>query len=318
MSQEIVAQLVRELKLLKIEGEKDVYIGDDTLGTLEGLSSKKESAALVQESACEKKIASPEAKTHISKTSTPVVTKSSAVIVKDPVQENIIVYDVPQLVQIPPPPQFEIPDGTKEERYNWLKNRILNCPVCKEHVRPGKKVVCGVGSLNAKIFFCGEAPGGDEEIIGEPFVGKAGQLLTKIINAMGLQRSDVYIGNIMNWRPEMETDVGNRPPTQQEMNFCLPYLKAQIAIVQPQVIVALGATAVHGLLGHDPKRRMADVRGQWTTFANTPLMITFHPSYLLRNNTNKAKRVVWEDMLKVMEFTKMPISEKQQNFFLEG
>ena len=122
----------------------------------------------------------------------------------------------------------------------------------------------------------------------------------------------------MNWRPEMETDVGNRPPTQQEMNFCLPYLKAQIAIVQPQVIVALGATAVHGLLGHNPKRRMADVRGQWTTFANTPLMITFHPSYLLRNNTNKAKRVVWEDMLKVMEFTKMPISEKQQNFFLEG
>ncbi|MDR2603501.1 MAG: uracil-DNA glycosylase [Puniceicoccales bacterium] len=217
---------------------------------------------------------------------------------------------------LPINPKVILPQGSKFERYEWLKNKVLNCEECKKHVRPGKKIVFGVGNIDADILFCGEAPGADEEIMGEPFVGRAGQLLTKIILAMGLSRSDVYIANIMNWRPEMPTAVGNRPPTQEEMEFCLPYLLAQIEIVQPEVIVALGATAVSGLLGHDPTRRMHDVRGKWATFANTPLMVTFHPSYLLRNNINAAKRAVWEDMLEVMKKLHMPISEKQQNYFL--
>ncbi|MDR1232896.1 MAG: uracil-DNA glycosylase [Puniceicoccales bacterium] len=217
---------------------------------------------------------------------------------------------------LPVNPRVILPEGSKLEQCEWLKNRVLGCKECKKHIRPGKKIVFGVGNVDADILFCGEAPGADEEIIGEPFVGRAGQLLTKIILAMGLSRSDVYIANIMNWRPEMPTAVGNRPPTQEEMEFCLPYLLAQIEIVQPKVIVALGATAVSGLLGHDSTRRMRDVRGKWATFANTPLMVTFHPSYLLRNNTNAAKRVVWEDMLEVMGKLHMPISEKQQNYFL--
>jgi DNA polymerase len=170
--------------------------------------------------------------------------------------------------------------------------------------------------VDAEIFFCGEAPGSDEETIGEPFVGRAGQLLTKIIYAMGLERSAVYIANIMNWRPEMPTDVGNRPPTQEEMNFCLPFLLGQIEIVKPKVSVALGATAVSGLLGRDSSRRMRDIRGKWTTFAGIPLMATFHPSYLLRNNTNSAKRIVWEDMLEVMGKVGLPISARQSGYFL--
>ena len=182
-----------------------------------------------------------------------------------------------------------------------------------------QQVVFGVGSLDADIFFCGEAPGADEEEQGEPFVGKAGQLLTKIIGAMGLQREDVYIGNIMNWRPEMPNmAVGNRPPSTEEMAFCLPYLQAQLAIVQPKVIVALGATAVKGLLGDSPKLRMRDLRGNWHSFAETPLMVTYHPSYLLRNDTLQTKRAVWEDMLLVMEKIGLPISEKQRGFFLKG
>ncbi|MDR2432683.1 MAG: uracil-DNA glycosylase [Puniceicoccales bacterium] len=217
---------------------------------------------------------------------------------------------------LPTNPKINIPEGSKLEQYEWLKNKVLSCEECKKHVQPGKKIVFGVGNVDANILFCGEAPGVDEEIMGEPFVGRAGQLLTKIILAMGLSRGDVYIANIMNWRPEMPTAVGNRPPTQDEMEFCLPYLLAQIEIVQPKVIVALGATAVNGLLGHDPTRRMHDVRGKWATFANTPLMVTFHPSYLLRNNTNVAKRTVWEDMLEVMKKLHMPISEKQQSYFL--
>jgi DNA polymerase len=119
----------------------------------------------------------------------------------------------------------------------------------------------------------------------------------------------------MNWRPQHENSYGNRPPTQEEMNFCLPYLKAQIAVVQPKVIVALGGTAVHGLLGYDPKRRMGDVRGNWGEFEGVPLMITFHPSYVLRNGSQRTKRIVWEDALQVMEKLEMPISEKQREFF---
>lgn len=219
---------------------------------------------------------------------------------------------------IPEPPLVELPAGDKHAQWAWLKDRVLGCPVCNEHVKKerGKKVVFGVGNLDADIFFCGEAPGAEEEQRGEPFVGPAGQLLTKIIGAMGLSREQVYIGNIMNWRPEMPTSYGNRKPYPEEMNFCLPYLKAQLAIVRPKVIVALGGTAVDGLLGPDPKRRMGQVRGKWQSFDETPMMITFHPSYLLRNNTTRTKRMVWEDMMLVMEKLNLAISDKQRGYFL--
>ena len=173
-----------------------------------------------------------------------------------------------------------------------------------------------MGNLNAKIFFCREAPGADEEIQGEPFVGKAGQLLTKIIAAMGLSRSDVYIGNIMNWRPEVPK--GNRPPTEEEMRYCLPYLKAQIEIVNPQIVVALGMTAVNGLLGFDPSRRMGKIRGHWHSFEGRDLMVTYHPSFLLQYASAAMKRLVWEDMMAVMERAGMDISEKQRGYFLKS
>jgi DNA polymerase len=217
---------------------------------------------------------------------------------------------------LPPPPIVLLPHGDKQTRWNYLREKVLHCPVCCSHVKPQKKVVFGVGNLDSDIFFCGEAPGADEEIQGEPFVGRAGQLLTKIIEAMGLSRSDVYIGNIMNWRPEMPTSVGNRPPTQEEMEFCLPYLRAQVEIVSPKVIVALGATAVHGLLGYDPTRRICSVRGTWKEFAGIPLLITYHPSYILRNGSIASKRIIWEDFMAVMERLSMPISQKQRNLFL--
>ena len=211
---------------------------------------------------------------------------------------------------------FTLPEGSKEEQWAWLKQRVLTCPHCLKHLYPGKKLVFGSGNLNADIFFCGEAPGAEEEEQGEVFVGRAGQLLTKIIEAMGIKRSDVYIGNIMNWRPETPNNIGNRPPTQEEMQFCLPYLIGQVDIVKPKVIVALGATAVSGLLGYDSQRRMRDCRGNWFEFNGIPLMVTYHPSYLLRNATKQSKRIVWEDMLQVMKFLNMPISEKQKSYFL--
>ena len=213
-------------------------------------------------------------------------------------------------------PALKLPAGDKRTQWEWLKNHVLTHPKVLSHVRAGVQPVFGVGNIDSPIFFCGEAPGAEEEQQGEPFVGRAGQLLTKIINAMGLQRSDVYIANILNWRPEKEDmTAGNRPPTVEEMAECLPVLKAQVNIVQPKVIVALGATAVTGLLGHDPERRMGDVRGNFHTFNETPVMVTYHPSYLLRNNTNAAKRVVWEDMLLVMRKVGMKITPAQEKFF---
>lgn len=228
-----------------------------------------------------------------------------------------IVASTPQPRTIPAPKPFELPDGSPAEKWEALRDLVLSDPVCNAHVKPGKKVVFGIGNLSAKIFFCGEAPGADEEIQGVPFVGRAGQLLTKIISAMGLKREEVYIGNIMNWRPEMPTSRGNRPPTSEEMAYCLPYLEAQIAIVRPQVVVALGKTAVNGLLGEDPNRKMGAIRGKWSKFGESDLMITYHPSFLLQyGNNNTMKRLVWEDMMAVMERVGIPVSEKQRNYFL--
>jgi DNA polymerase len=220
-----------------------------------------------------------------------------------------------------PLPVVELPSGDKRMRWEALRTLVLEDPVCKAKVRPGKKIVLGVGSLDASIMFIGEAPGAEEEVQGEPFVGPAGQLLTKMIGGMGLSRSDVYIGNIMNWRPDLPVgpdgvQTGNRPPTGEEMAHCMPYLLAQVDVVSPALLVALGATAAKGLLGHGTFGALGEVRGKWHEFGGRPLMVTYHPSYILRNPTNRTKRLIWEDLLKVMERANLPISDKQRGFFL--
>lgn len=224
---------------------------------------------------------------------------------------------------LPPPPVVMLPaDGDKAARWAWLNDHVCTHPVITANLRPGKRAVLGVGSLDASIMFVGEAPGAEEEIQGEPFVGPAGQLLTKMIQAMGLQRDAVYIGNIMNWRPRIAgtpddvDQIGNRPPTPEELAFCLPFLRAQIEIVQPRLIVALGSTAAQGLLGPGSFRALAEVRGRWHDFAGTPVMVTYHPSYILRNGSNRSKRMIWEDLLKVMQRADLPVSERQQGYFL--
>jgi DNA polymerase len=230
--------------------------------------------------------------------------------------------------RLPAPPVVALPEGDKATRWAALRDLVLNHPVCLANVRPGKKVVLGVGSLDAKIMFVGEAPGAEEEVQGEPFVGPAGQLLTKMILAMGVKREEVYIGNIMNWRPQLPTppgveQVGNREPTPEEMAFCLPFLRAQIEIVNPELIVAVGATAAKGLLGQGTFKTLGEVRGQWKQFSGKPVLVTYHPSYLLRQEASgpaaarKAKRATWEDLLKVMERAGLAISDKQRGYFLE-
>jgi len=198
-----------------------------------------------------------------------------------------------------------------------LRQRTMACVKCAHLASSRKNVVFGVGSIDAQLMFVGEAPGADEDEQGEPFVGKAGQLLTKIIQTMGLQRADVYIANILKCRPDTPgQSAGNRKPTPEEMQTCIPYLHEQIDLIRPKVLVALGGTAVEGLLGKTIG--ITKLRGNWQMYRGIPLMPTFHPSYLLRNQGLKEKRQIWEDMLQVMEKLAMPISEKQKNFFLKS
>lgn len=153
------------------------------------------------------------------------------------------------------------------------------------------KLVYGVGNPNARLVFVGEAPGRDEDLQGEPFVGEAGQLLDRILKAMGMQRRDVYICNVLKCRPP-----NNRDPLPEEVATCEAFLDRQIAAIKPQVIVALGRFAVQSLL--KTRTPISRLRGEWQSYQGIPLMPTYHPAYLLRNP--EGKRDVWEDMKDVM------------------
>jgi len=208
----------------------------------------------------------------------------------------------------------KINSGDAATKLTALRETVRTCQKCEHLAISRTQTVFGTGNPDADLMFVGEAPGADEDRLGEPFVGPAGELLTRIITAMGLTRDDVYIANVLKCRPDMPKGApGNRPPTPLEMQRCLPYLREQIAIIQPRVLVALGKTAMLGLTGTDES--MGAMRGRWFTFENIPLLPTYHPSYLLRNSSNVEKRKVWEDMLLVMEKLGLPISEKQRGFF---
>jgi uracil-DNA glycosylase family 4 len=212
-------------------------------------------------------------------------------------------------------PRIDISGSTKAEQLAHLNERAQACVKCPHLVARRHTVVFGVGDPEAKLLFVGEGPGEDEDLKGEPFVGRAGQLLTKMIQAMGLAREQVYIANVLKCRPDMPPGApGNRKPTKQEMETCAPYLRAQIEVIKPLAMVALGATAIEGLIG--PVGSIGSLRGKFLEYRGVPLMPTYHPSYLLRNQSNAEKRKVWEDLLKVMEKLAMPITEKQRGFFL--
>jgi DNA polymerase len=176
------------------------------------------------------------------------------------------------------------------EALREIRMDIGDCVRCKLHGMGRTQIVFGVGNPNADLMFVGEAPGADEDIQGEPFVGRAGQLLTKIIEAIGMRREDVYIANVLKCRPP-----GNRNPEPDEVEQCEPFLLRQIDVIKPKVIVALGKFAAQCLLRtNEPITRL---RGREYKFRDAILMPTYHPAYLLR--TPSAKRDVWEDMKRV-------------------
>ena len=179
----------------------------------------------------------------------------------------------------------------KDAEIEKLKNETMACQKCPL-AKTRKNVVFGAGNINAKLVFVGEAPGHDEDLQGQPFVGKAGMLLTKIIEAMGLKREDVYICNILKCRPSQ-----NRNPLPEEIAQCTEYLYKQIDLIKPDVICGLGKFASQTLLNTETP--ISQLRGRWHEFRGIKFMPTFHPAYLLRNPNDK--KLVWQDMKNIME-----------------
>ena len=182
-------------------------------------------------------------------------------------------------------------EESREERLAALANEVERCRRCPLY-RTRTHAVVSDGTPHAKLVFVGEAPGRDEDLQGKPFVGAAGQLLTKMIEAMGLRRQDVYICNVLKDRPP-----NNRPPLPEEVEACLPFLQQQLAIVRPKVICVLGAVAAKALLG--PHVAITKVRGSVLDYQGITLVPTFHPAYLLRNPP--AKKFAWADLKKVKQ-----------------
>jgi uracil-DNA glycosylase len=195
---------------------------------------------------------------------------------------------------------FEAGDRVSNDSLELIREHIGDCKRCRL-CEQRNKIVFGSGNAHAELVFVGEGPGRDEDIQGLPFVGRAGKLLTQMIEAMGLKRDDVYICNVVKCRPPE-----NRAPEPDEMETCSPFLYRQLAAINPKAVVCLGAIAFQALYG--ARQSISRLRGQWLEFRGIPMMATYHPAYLLRNPN--AKGDVWEDLKKVMAHLGLKIPAK--------
>jgi uracil-DNA glycosylase len=195
-----------------------------------------------------------------------------------------------ELFEVSTRPEPAVSDPSQALRA--IREDLGDCTRCRLHKQGRKQIVFGVGNPRADLMFIGEAPGADEDAQGEPFVGRAGQLLNNMIKAMGLRREDVYIANIIKCRPP-----GNRTPERDECETCSPFLMRQIATITPKAIVALGAVAARTLLAINAP--MSELRGHWYDFRGTKLAVTYHPAFLLRDP--RQKKEAWKDLQMVMK-----------------
>jgi len=197
---------------------------------------------------------------------------------------------LPIVVAAPEPSLFEVVERVEGDSLERIREDIGDCTRCRLH-KGRTKIVYGVGNPKAELVFVGEGPGHDEDVQGEPFVGRAGKLLTQMIEAMSMRRADVYICNVVKCRPPE-----NRLPEKDEIATCSPFLLRQLAAIQPKVICCLGACAAQTMLGTN--QGISRFRGEWFDFRGSKLIATYHPAYLLRNPN--AKGEVWKDLQKVM------------------
>jgi uracil-DNA glycosylase len=226
-------------------------------------------------------------------------------------------YDAPQglahvtdsrkVQQDQDPAEISAEGTTRHETLEHVRKNLGDCKRCKLGTTR-KNLVFGTGNPKARLVFVGEGPGADEDEKGEPFVGAAGQVLNRLIMNMGLKREEVYICNVVKCRPP-----GNRDPEPDEVTACSPFLLRQLKSINPEVIVALGKPAAQTLLG--TKEAISRLRGKFRDFHGTPLMPTYHPSFLLRKQregSNDAFWEVWDDMTQVLQLLKLPVPEKNR------
>jgi len=302
--EELLEATIQHLDELKGRGVRFVSVSPEALSALANPKFQKFGFASQKLES-----AKPELKKPMPEASKPTLKSAPASF---PVESPVALEMRGEKIAVPTSPALS-PEA-KAAAFADLHQRAMACVKCAHLASSRKNVVFGVGDINAQLMLVGEAPGADEDIQGEPFVGKAGQLLTKIIETMGLKRGSVYIANILKCRPDTPGQAsGNRKPTPEEMQTCIPFLHEQIDLIRPKVLVALGGTAVEGLLGKTVG--IMKLRGNWQTYRGIPLMPTYHPAYVLRNQALSEKRKVWEDMMMVMEKLGMQISEKQRKFF---
>jgi uracil-DNA glycosylase len=198
-------------------------------------------------------------------------------------------------------PEASVKDSVAALRI--VREDIGECTRCVLHKQGRKQIVFGVGNPRAELMFVGEGPGADEDEQGEPFVGRAGQLLNKMIEAMGLKREQVYIANVVKCRPP-----GNRTPEREECDTCSPFLLRQIEVVKPKAIVALGAVAAKNLL--QVNDTMTNMRGRWYDFRGTQLRVTYHPAFLLRDPRQKGE--AWKDLQEVMKYLGLEMKKRTE------
>ena len=217
------------------------------------------------------------------------------------------------------PVEIEIPAGDKVAALAAIKAAAESSGICTRLGTLRPTFVFATGTPDSPVVFVGEAPGHEEELKREPFVGPSGRLFDKIVKATGLSREKVYISNVVKWRP-MKGDgttqgISNRKPTSVEMEASKQFVLKEIEVIQPKVVVALGASAAEGLLGLTGA--LGKLRGNSYEVGGIPAIVTYHPSYLLRNEALTERRKVWEDMMVMMEKIGLPVSEKQRGFFLK-
>lgn len=297
-----VDALIDHLQAEQARGQTHVLLDDEARSALRGLYMKIRDAARAPTSPASA-ADSPQAGTtkhptsiKISPANTPSSTKAE--------------------IADPSPAQIKIVGETREERLSSLKQQAETWAPALSLGTLRKTMVFATGNPQARLMLVGEAPGHEEERRQEPFVGPAGRKLNDILKAMELSREEVYISNIVKFRPSTPRQTtNNRKPTPEEMESCLPFVMKEIEIVKPDCIVALGGTAAEGLLKLEGS--VGGMREAWHAVEGIPARVSYHPSYLLQSGSgNDVKRKVWEDMLAVMEQLGLPISEKQRSFFL--
>jgi uracil-DNA glycosylase family 4 len=220
----------------------------------------------------------------------PAAAPTSSAAAPPPAPPPIAPLKAPMMPPVAAPSLFEVAERVEGDTLERIRQDLGECTRCRLH-KARTNIVFGVGNAKAQLVFVGEGPGHDEDVQGEPFVGRAGKLLTQMIEAMGLRRQDVYICNVVKCRPPE-----NRLPEKDEIATCSPFLMRQLSAIQPKVICCLGACAAQTLLGTN--QGISRFRGEWFDYRGARLIATYHPAYLLRNPN--AKGQVWKDLQKVM------------------